>query len=164
MPSLNLDLSFFEHRKVRRLILLAGRGAEANLIRLWCYCGTHHPENGSLAGYSHEEIESIADWRGKPGQLVEAMVLAGWLDTTEAGYKVHDWEEHQGHLHTYKLRGQAMAKARWDKAREDLEKLKASAQQAESNATSIPPSNAPSQPAAMPKLSITKQTEPTEHT
>jgi len=158
MPSLNLELSFFEHRKVRRLVSLAGRGSEAQLIRLWCYCGTHHPEDGSLAGYSPEEIELIADWRGKPGLFVEALAAAGWLDSTEAGYVVHDWTEHQGHLYAYKTKASAMAKARWDKVRAEAAgnaasiapSTKSAPRDAPSNAASIAASNAPSMLQAMP--------------
>lgn len=133
MPSINLDLDYFEHPKTRRLIRRLGDGAELLPLKLWIYVGKYHAEDGLLAGYSEQEIESIIQWRGQPGQAVAALRDAqiGFLEGTPDGFKVHDWLAHSGHIAAFKKRGQDAAEARWSKARDAL-----------GNATSITSSNA----------------------
>lgn len=117
MPDLNVSLSYHNHRKTKRLIAALGRDADVLPLRLWAYVGDAHPEDGKLIGYTVSEIESFMGWRGHEGKAVEAFVTTGWLEVIEGGYKVHDWEEHQGHLAAFKIRGKAAATARWEKAR-----------------------------------------------
>jgi hypothetical protein len=148
MPYLNLDLRYFDHIKTVRLVGLLGKGAAELPLRLWCYCGTHHAKDGNLAGYSAQEIESIVGWWGTPGAFVDAMVNVGLLDKTEKGYKVHDWEEEQGHLISFHERAKAGAKERWDRYREQ-------------HATSIATSNAQAPPQAM-LHTIPNHTKPTQ--
>lgn len=117
MPHLNLDLGYFSNRKVKRLIGLLGRGAEVLPIRLWCYCGMHHAESGGLTDYTPQEIESIAEWWGKPGEMVSAMVRVGLLEKLKSGgFAIHDWTETQGHLGAFQRRAKAAAAARWGRA------------------------------------------------
>lgn len=116
MPSLNLDLDYFDHPKTRRLIGLLGRGAEVLPVRLWCYCGKYHRRDGSLADYSPQEIETIVGWWGQKGEAIEAMVRVGFLEMTrENAIRVHDWKEHAGHFEKYNKAAKVGSKARWDK-------------------------------------------------
>lgn len=116
MPSLNLDLNYREHPKTRRLVAMVGKEAEFAPVKLWLYAGKIHPETGKLKGYSALELESLADWTGTPGALIEAMEKVEWLKKDAAGnYALIGWKEHQGHLVSYKVRGKIAAKARWDK-------------------------------------------------
>lgn len=117
MIYLNLDLDYFSHPKTVRLIGLLGKGAEVLPIRLWCYCGKYHVESGKLASYSTEEVEAAVGWWGKSGDMVKAMIKVGFLEELNGEYKLHDWEDHEGHLLALKERGKTAAKARWDKAR-----------------------------------------------
>lgn len=118
VPYLNLDVDYFSHRKTVRLIGLLGRGAEALPIRVWAYCGKHHPESGSLASYSTQEIETAVGWWGTSGALVAAMVKIGFLDQTDDGYACHDWLEYEGHLAAFHVRAKRAAKERWDRYRQ----------------------------------------------
>ena len=104
MPYLNLDLDYFDHIKTKRLVGLLGRNAEVLPIRLWCACGKYHAENGRLTGYSTHEIEALCAWWGPEGQMVEAMVKVGFLDSVEGEYQIHDWLDHAGHLAAFKAR------------------------------------------------------------
>lgn len=115
MQNLNLSLDYFDHPKTRRLIGLLGRGAAELPIRLWCYCGKHHAESGSLASYSAQEIESIVGWWGKTGELVGAMVKVGFLEVDGDGWKIRDWSDQNGHLAAFKARAKTAAAARWGK-------------------------------------------------
>jgi hypothetical protein len=115
MPYLNLDLDYFSHPKTKRLIGLLGRGAEVLPLKLWSYCGKFHAEDGRLTGYTVQEIESIAEWWGKPGESVKALVRVGYLHEEGDAYSVHEWAEHEGHIVAFKERAKTGAKARWDK-------------------------------------------------
>lgn len=125
MPYLNIDPGFPEHRKTKRLVSTLGRGSEALLLRLWCYIANNHADTGRLTDYSPGEIESLAGWVGKPGQCIEAMKSLGWLGKDDQGWYVVNWLEHQGHIAAYRLKGKAMADARWKKARDEAAKLNA---------------------------------------
>ncbi len=113
MSNLNLDLNYFEHPKIRRLVGLLGHDAEIFPIRLWCYCGLYHTDDGVFSGYSVQEIEGVAKWNGEPGTMVKAMVQVGLLDKTGKNYGIHDWQETNGHLIAFKIRAKTAAEKRW---------------------------------------------------
>lgn len=135
MAYLNLDLDYFDHPKVGRLIGQLGRGADMLPVRLWCYCGKYHADTGELIGYSPLEIETAIKWWGQPGRAAEILVSLGFLERCENGFKVHDWDKINGHIGAFRARAQAGAKARWEKARADAQAmLKHSPSNAASNA------------------------------
>lgn len=120
MPDINLDCDYFDHPKTRRLIGLLGRGAAELPLRLWTYCGKFHPESGRLAGHSAQEIESIVQWWGKSGDMVNAMLRVGFIEEEKDGtLSVHNFKDRQGHIAALKERGKKAAVARWAKLRGD---------------------------------------------
>jgi hypothetical protein len=135
---LNLDPNYFTHPKTRRLIGLLGRGAEVLPIRLWCHVAMHHAESGRLTGYSAQEIEAIVEWWGKEGIAVASMVKVGFVDEHEDGYACHDWDDHEGHIITFREKAREAARVRWDRERS-------------SRCPKHAPSIAPSMPQAMPQ-------------
>jgi hypothetical protein len=64
-------------------------------------------------GYSPEAIEQALQWRGESGKAVRCLVEAGYLDKSGDGYKAHDWEGNQGHIHALKVRNKKAAINRW---------------------------------------------------
>jgi hypothetical protein len=114
MKSVNVDLNYFTHPKTTRLIRLLGKGAEAIPIRIWCYCGTHMPEDGVLKGFSAAEIEMIAEWKGEPGKAIKALKIVGFLDKKGKDYAVHGWLEHQGHLAVMQRLSDRAREKRWE--------------------------------------------------
>jgi len=142
MASLNLELEYFSHPKVIRLICLLGRGAEVLPLRLWAYCGKYHAQDGRLTGYSGQEIEARIEWWGKTGEAIKALIECGqhigrlgFLESLpNGGYQCHDWLEHQGHIIVFKERSRMAAKKRWSKI----------LPRPPNNATSIATSNATS--------------------
>lgn len=150
MSSLNLDLDFFDHPKTKRLVAILGKGSEVLPIKLWAYAGKFHAKDGRLADYSAEEVESLISWWGKPGECVAAMVRVGYLVQEGKSLKVHEWAQYQGHIHTFKLRGQLAAAKRWGHDTEEL-------QGCLKHATSITASNASSN--ALAVLGSTKERE-----
>lgn len=133
MASINVDLDYRDHPKTRRLIATLGRGADVIPIRLWIYCGKYHAEYGIIAPPFTTEIESIVGWWGPKGQCVDALIECGFLDRVGESLHVHDWQEHAGHIHAAKVKAKLMAKARWEKLKDD-------------DAPSITGSTAPSSP------------------
>lgn len=115
MPSLNLDVNYFEHVKTQRLVAALGIGSEVFPIRLWCFVGKHYPETGDLPGLETGELENLLGWRGEAGRCVEALIKVGFLERIKRGFRVHDWKEHSGHLAAFKTRASRAAKARWAK-------------------------------------------------
>jgi hypothetical protein len=112
MGSINLDFDFFDHPKVKRLIARLGRGAEVLPVRLWCYCGRYHCEDGRLIGYSDAEIEHLIGWWGEPGECIKG--LAGlFIEPMENGngWQLHQWLDYQGHIAAYKSRAKTMRDA-----------------------------------------------------
>ena len=133
MPSLNLDLNFFDHPKIKRLRGLIGSTGEVYLIRLWAYAGRYHADDGILRKYSPGEIESFVGWTGKPGAMLQAMLKVGFLKKGRFGLIIHDFDEHQGHLRIFKERAKIAAAHRWGL---DKDKDTFSHPHATSNATS----------------------------
>jgi len=113
LSNLNLDLDYFDHPKTKRLIGLLGRGAAELPIRIWCYCGKYHAESGNLTNYSPQEIESIAGWWGKSGEMIKAMEQVGFLENDGVSWRVKDWLQINGHLAMFKERAKKAALARW---------------------------------------------------
>lgn len=135
MPYLNLDQNYFEHLKSKRLRLKFGEMFDVVPLRLWCHAAKHHPKDGVFKGYSDEELALLAG-NGKitdaTGMLLALLELQFLEKTPEGWYKVHEWEEHQGHIIAFKERGKNNAKKRWDLYRENHKE----------NASSITISNA----------------------
>jgi hypothetical protein len=112
MPSLNVDLDYFDHPKTKRLVGLLGRGSDVLPIRLWAYCGKYHAVDGRLTGYAAQEIESIVGWWGQKGEMMPAMLRCGFAELDGDTYVIHDWVEHQGHIEAYKQRAKIANAAR----------------------------------------------------
>ena len=115
MPCLNLDLDYFNHPKTMRLVSVLGKGSEVLPLKLWCYCGKFHSENGKLIGYSASELEFTLGWWGKEGELINALIKVELLEKIENGFRVHDWTKHEGHLKSFKERASKAAQIRWKK-------------------------------------------------
>lgn len=139
MPYLNLDLDFLEHPKIIRLKARLGSHGIVALIRLWLFAGKYHPKDGDISQYTKEEIDGFAGWYGNDECykqcFTDACVELGVIDKKSNGkIMLHDWKKHQGHLQTFKERGERAARIRWDRyAAQNKE-----TQQHPSNATSIP--------------------------
>ena len=113
MPYLNLDLDYFSHPKVMRLMGWLGFDAVVYPIKLWCYAGRYHQEKGIFDNYSPTEVETVLGWHGENGKLVDALVKFNFIEKTATGYMIHDWIDHAGHLAVFKKRAKTAAKQRW---------------------------------------------------
>lgn len=113
MPYLNLDLDYFTHPKVERLVDALGTEAFHYPIRLWCYAGKHFPHNGTLEGCSIKQIEKAIGWCGETGKLIDSLVKCGFVKQKGESFQIHDWKDHAGHLSVFKKRAKSAAKKRW---------------------------------------------------
>ena len=103
-----LSIDFWQHPKTKKLARRAGLEGVRSLQILWAWAACNRP-SGSLTGMDSEDIELAADWNGDAGAFVKALDELHWLDRTENGYALHDWQEHNPWA--------ADAEARGDKAR-----------------------------------------------
>lgn len=130
MSQINVHDSYFDNIKSKRLRARLGDLADVIPIRLWCYAAKHHPQDGTFKNYSAEEIASLINYNGCAKTMLLALLEFEFLDTTPEGwYKIHQWEDYQGHIISFSHRGKENAKKRWDLHRK--------------NANSIANSNAP---------------------
>lgn len=113
MPNLNLDLDYFTHPKIRRLVGLLGPGSDVLPIRLWCYAGKYHTDDGAFRGYTVAEIESVAGWNGASGAMINAFLQVRLMDKKKGVYSIHDWAATNGHLINFKQRATLAANMRW---------------------------------------------------
>lgn len=134
MSSLNVDENYFENIKTKRLKLRLGPIADLIPLRLWCHAAKHCPEDGVFKGYSSEELAMVAGYDGDASSMLAALLEFGFLvKVNNTSYKIHQWEEHQGHIISFKRRGKANAQKRWG----------LNTKNASSNASSNADSNAP---------------------
>jgi len=68
-----------------------------HLHYLWWWALTY-AETGNLSDLSAEEIAMAAEWEGEPEAFVETLVAVGFLDQTDDGLVLHDWDDYAGRL------------------------------------------------------------------
>ena len=77
-----------------RRLGLTRRDAVGLLELLWEYTA-EFSFTGNIGKFSDEDIADAVEWRGNVGELISALVYAGWLDPCpKHRLVVHDWAEH----------------------------------------------------------------------
>lgn len=93
--------SLLTHRKTGRLarsLAISKITAIGHLHAFWWWCMDNAP-TGVLSGIDAEDIADGAVWEGDPGQFIEALVYAGFVDTTDdLSLVVHNWMRYAGRL------------------------------------------------------------------
>lgn len=91
-----VDVGYYSHRKTLHLCdLLSEPLAYAYPPRGWAYA-LNQARDGVVDTRYLGALESFMGWRGKRGELVEALLEVGFLDQVEAGVAFHGWMERQG--------------------------------------------------------------------
>lgn len=120
MAYLNLDPNYFENLKSKRLRMRLGEGADTIPLKLWCHAAKHHPQDGIFKNYTHSDLAILVGYSKDSLDMVEALLEFGLLErTTEGWYKIHEWEDHQGHIISFSERSKKANKVRWDKYRDN---------------------------------------------
>lgn len=105
-----LNTQLPHHPKTRKLLRRLGPAGPWSFVCLIAWTAANRP-SGSLDKMDEEDVELAADWDGEPGALVDALTTVGFLDPTENGYQLHDWEDHQPWLAGQERRSEAARKA-----------------------------------------------------
>ncbi len=86
-----------DHPKLQRLqrrLQLTRFQAMGLLESLWHFTGRYAAQ-GDIGRWSDEEIASWIEWNDDPEELMETLVVCGWLDRDPTHrLLVHDWSEH----------------------------------------------------------------------
>ncbi len=146
---IRISISFRSHRKRRKLMMSLNtpRSATDYLLDFWISVAMDR-SSGVLSGLNETDIAMMAGWEGDPEVFVGAMVDVGFLEKTEKGYVVHEWDIHNGWASTASIRSakaRNAARVRWGQDPLPL-KLNADAMQPHSEciATGDAPSPYPS--------------------
>lgn len=89
---IRLSCGFWSHPKTKRLVKRLGLEGVRSLQILWAWAAQERP-SGCLSGMDSEDIELAADWSGEDGKFF-GECLGRWIDETEDGFCLHDWEDH----------------------------------------------------------------------
>jgi len=84
-------------RKLARQLKMGVPCAIGTLHLLWWWA-LDYAEDGVLTRYTPDDLADAVLWEGDPLQLRDALFDAGWIDATEAGYVLHDWDFYTGRL------------------------------------------------------------------
>lgn len=104
MSFIQVQQSLVSHRKTLRLARLLGLDRYAvvgRLVALWAWC-LENAVDGRLAKDGDDiDAEILADvmgWDGKPAELVDSLITAGFLDVDSSTQdkpvlSIHDWRD-----------------------------------------------------------------------
>lgn len=94
--------SVLTHRKtlkLARLLDLDKFSVVGRLIALWTWSMDNAGADGSLADIEPDILADVMSYAGKPSELVEALLTAGFLELDEdSHWRIHDWEQYGGKL------------------------------------------------------------------
>lgn len=100
MAWIKVDQSLPSHRKTliaSDLLGISPVHLVGHLVTFWMWALDNAPD-GYLDGTPASVIGRIAQWEGKGSDFVDALVSAGFLESTEDGIVIHDWPEYAGKL------------------------------------------------------------------
>lgn len=92
---IRLSINFWTHPKTVKLERRLGLEGVRSLQILWLWAARNRAD-GRLSKLDAEAIEIVADWRGASGKFVETALELVWLEEDDEGYRIHDWQEHNG--------------------------------------------------------------------
>lgn len=113
-----LYTGFWQHPKTKKMVKRLGLEAARSLQILWLFTA-QNKSDGLLSGMDWEDIELAADWQGEEHAFFD-YCLGVWIDETDQGYAIHDWEEHnpwQAEAAARSEQARQNAKAGWEKRR-----------------------------------------------
>lgn len=100
-----VDCNLYTHPKLMQLaaaLKIDADTAAGKLGRLWAWAKQAGNETGYISWMPESEIADIMRWKKKPDALIKSLIQCGFLDRTEAGLRIHGWEELNGKLQSKK--------------------------------------------------------------
>lgn len=81
-----------EHPKTKRLcrLLAINRREAVGLLHFLWWWAYDYASDGDLSGFEDDDIADGVDWEGDAGELVRALICAGFIDDDR---RLHDWED-----------------------------------------------------------------------
>jgi hypothetical protein len=70
--------------------------AHTYLVDLWSWASQRCPTGVVVSKSIDAVIEGACGWVGERGRLFKALIGSGWIDVTESGVEIHDWNDHAG--------------------------------------------------------------------
>lgn len=137
MADFRIDVGFFSHVKTKRLRRRFGLEGVFALQMLWAYAALHEYDEFKI--YTKEDIEIAIDWEGA-SDFVETIADIGFLDVADGGYRIHQWEIHNGYAATAARRseaGRVAANMRWESKRKCGGNANAQKEQCDGNASAL---------------------------
>lgn len=118
---IRIATSFLDHPKTRRMISEIGPESVISLLRLWFFVAQNKPD-GDLSGFDETDLEITAQWNGESGVFAKCICSekTRFIEKTDTGFFVHNWEDHNPYAAKAKQRKQAASEAasiRWAKER-----------------------------------------------
>lgn len=106
MSFVQVQQSLVTHRKTLRLARLLSLDRYATvgrLVALWAWALDNALDGVFGDDIDAEVVADVMGWEGKPAELLEALITAGFLDVAPdeqgaARLHIHDWHEHMGRL------------------------------------------------------------------
>lgn len=91
-PWSKMHSSIFNHEKTRRVAKALGEpmyNAAGAFLALVAYANLNVPD-GELVGWDAKDVEKAIGWEGEKNAFFNAILDAGFLDKTSAGYRIHN--------------------------------------------------------------------------
>lgn len=89
------------HPKLKRLARLLGVSKQAAigfLHLLWWWALDYAPQGQIIPPFDAEDVADAVEFDGDPGDIVSALVGAGFLDRDGDTLTIHDWYDYAGKL------------------------------------------------------------------
>ena len=95
------------HPKTRRVMRTLGVPVAQAIGHLHClwWWAMDYAQDGDLSRYVNGDIADAAEWTGDPEQFVMALVEAGFIDQSDDGMRLHDWDDYAGRLIDARIAG-----------------------------------------------------------
>ncbi len=129
---IQLDTSYFTHRKTMRLEAAIGIDARWVMPRLWCFALQSQPD-GDFGKWTNEELALAIGYCGPVAALYSALEASGYMDTSR---KLVNWQERQAYARMATSRARKAALTRHSLEKEEIERKKESEQCSDSSAAS----------------------------
>lgn len=156
IPWIQVYTNLPSHRKTCRLrdalALKSNYEAVGLLICFWSWAAVN-AVGGNLSGYSARDISDAAGYKKSPDKFLNALVASGFVDKTEDGFAIHDWEEHAALLMDS---NEQQKKNTRDRVRRYRERRKGNVESVGNGACNVT-SNASNAP-TLPNLTLPNQT------
>lgn len=84
-------------KKLARLLGVSLPAAVGHLHFLWWWA-MDYAQDGDLSRYDAYDIADACGWEGDPEKILSALIESGFIDQTEEGLFIHDWDDYAGRL------------------------------------------------------------------